>query len=87
MPPIQGTRKVIRDMMQEARLVGEALGVKFSVDVDERIAMAEKVGAHRTSMLQDVEAGQAHGTRCASGRCHRIGTDGWNCYTQPEFGI
>jgi 2-dehydropantoate 2-reductase len=53
-----GTRKVIRDMMQEARLVGEALGVKFSVDVDERISMAEKVGNHRTSMLQDVEAGR-----------------------------
>ncbi len=54
----KGTRKVIRGMMQEARLVGEALGVKFSVDVDERIAMAEKVGSHRTSMLQDVEAGR-----------------------------
>jgi 2-dehydropantoate 2-reductase len=54
----QGTRKVIRAMMQEARLVGEALGVKFSVDVDERISMAEKVGNHRTSMLQDVEAGR-----------------------------
>jgi 2-dehydropantoate 2-reductase len=53
-----GTRKVIRDMMQEARLVGEELGVKFSVDVDERISMAEKVGNHRTSMLQDVEAGR-----------------------------
>jgi 2-dehydropantoate 2-reductase len=53
-----GTRKVIRGMMQEARLVGEALGVKFSVDVDERISMAEKVGNHRTSMLQDVEAGR-----------------------------
>ena len=53
-----GTRRVIRDMMQEARLVGEALGVKFSVDVDERISMAEKVGNHRTSMLQDVEAGR-----------------------------
>ena len=54
----RGTRKVIRDMMQEARLVGEALGVNFSVDVDERIAMAEKVGNHRTSMLQDMEAGR-----------------------------
>ena len=38
--------------------MGEALGVKFSVDVDERIDMAAKVGAHRTSMLQDVEAGR-----------------------------
>lgn len=54
-----GTRRVIRNMMLEARGVGEALGVKFSVDVDERIGMAEKVGNHRTSMLQDVEAGRA----------------------------
>jgi 2-dehydropantoate 2-reductase len=54
-----GTRKVIRDMMEEAQAVAVALGVKFSVDIDERIGMAEKVGNHRTSMLQDVEAGRA----------------------------
>ena len=54
----EGTRKVIHAMMQEARAVGEALGVKFSVDADERIGMAERVGNHRTSMLQDVEAGR-----------------------------
>jgi 2-dehydropantoate 2-reductase len=53
-----GTRRVIRTMMLEAQAVGEALGVKFSVDVDERMNMAEKVGNHRTSMLQDVEAGR-----------------------------
>jgi 2-dehydropantoate 2-reductase len=46
-------------MMQEAQAVGEALGVKFSTDIDERIGMAAKVGNHRTSMLQDVEAGRA----------------------------
>ena len=55
----KGTRKVIRDMMEEAQSVAVALGVKFSVDIDERIGMAEKVGNHRTSMLQDVEAGRA----------------------------
>jgi 2-dehydropantoate 2-reductase len=55
----RGTRKVIRDMMEEAQAVAVALGVKFSVDIDERIGMAEKVGNHRTSMLQDVEAGRA----------------------------
>ncbi len=55
----KGTRKVIRDMMEEAQSVAIALGVKFSVDIDERIGMAEKVGNHRTSMLQDVEAGRA----------------------------
>ena len=69
----QGTRKVIRDMMEEAQAVAVALGVKFSVDISERIAMAEKVGNHRTSMLQDVEAGRPHGTQFTSRRCHRIG--------------
>lgn len=53
-----GTRRVIRAMMEEARRVGEALGVTFAVDIDERMDMAAKVGAHRTSMLQDVEAGR-----------------------------
>jgi 2-dehydropantoate 2-reductase len=53
-----GTRRVIRAMMEEARAVAEALGVSFAVDADERMDMAAKVGAHRTSMLQDVEAGR-----------------------------
>jgi 2-dehydropantoate 2-reductase len=53
-----GTHRVIRTMMEEARAVGEAIGVSFAVGVDERIAMAAKVGAHRTSMLQDVDAGR-----------------------------
>lgn len=53
-----GTRRVIRTMMEEARAVAEALGISFAVDADERMDMAAKVGAHRTSMLQDVEAGR-----------------------------
>jgi 2-dehydropantoate 2-reductase len=53
-----GTRRVIREMMDEARRVAEALGVIFSVDAESRMDMAKKVGAHRTSMLQDVEAGR-----------------------------
>ena len=53
-----GTRRVIRAMMDEARQVGERLGVTFTVGADERMDMAAKVGAHRTSMLQDVEAGR-----------------------------
>jgi 2-dehydropantoate 2-reductase len=63
----QGTRRVIYGMMQEARLVGEALGVKFSVDADERIEMAAKVGNHRSSMLQDVDAGRATELDCLLG--------------------
>lgn len=53
-----GTRRVLRTMMEEAQAVGEALGVTFTVDIDERMDMAAKVGAHRTSMLQDVDAGR-----------------------------
>lgn len=53
-----GTRRVIRTMMEEARAVAETLGITFAVDADERMDMAAKVGAHRTSMLQDVEAGR-----------------------------
>jgi 2-dehydropantoate 2-reductase len=45
-------------MMEEARAVAERLGISFAVDADERMDMAAKVGAHRTSMLQDVEAGR-----------------------------
>jgi 2-dehydropantoate 2-reductase len=53
-----GTRGLIRQMMEEARAIGTALGVNFAVGIEERIDMAAKVGAHRTSMLQDVEAGR-----------------------------
>ncbi len=52
-------RAVITAMMVEAQAIGEALGVSFKVGVDKRIAGAGKVGAHRTSMLQDLEAGRA----------------------------
>ena len=53
-----GTRAVLAAMMEEARAVAEALGVVFSVSVEERLDMAAKVGAHRSSMLQDVDAGR-----------------------------
>ena len=53
-----GTRRVIRSMMEEARLVAEAFGVTFPIGIEERLDMAVQVGAHRTSMLQDVEAGR-----------------------------
>ena len=53
------TRELAARMMTEAQAVGEALGVEFKVSLDKRIAGAEAVGAHKTSMLQDVEAGRA----------------------------
>lgn len=53
-----GTRAVARAMMVEAQTIAEALGVKFPIDVDKRIAGAAAVGAHKTSMLQDLERGR-----------------------------
>lgn len=53
-----GTRHVAREMMLEAQAVGKRLGVRFPVDVDQRIEGAAAVGAHRTSMLQDLERGR-----------------------------
>ncbi len=51
-------RAVLGAMMMESRLVGERLGISFPVSVEERMGMAEKVGPHKTSMLQDLEAGR-----------------------------
>ena len=53
-----GTRAVARAMMVEAQQVAEKLGVKFPIDVDRRIDGGAAVGAHRTSMLQDLDAGR-----------------------------
>jgi 2-dehydropantoate 2-reductase len=53
-----GTRGVARQMMVEAQAIAETLGVRFPIDVDKRIAGAGGVGAHRTSMLQDLERGR-----------------------------
>ncbi|HYF58932.1 MAG TPA: 2-dehydropantoate 2-reductase [Burkholderiaceae bacterium] len=53
------TRALAAAMMTEAQAVGERLGVEFKVSLDKRIAGAEAVGAHKTSMLQDVEQGRA----------------------------
>lgn len=53
-----GTRALARSMMLEAQEIGERLGVTFRVDVERRINGAAGVGAHRTSMLQDLEKGR-----------------------------
>ncbi len=52
------TRILSRSMMLEAQSIGEALGVHFRVDVHRRINGAAEVGAHKTSMLQDLERGR-----------------------------
>ena len=52
------TRELSIAMMKEAEAIANKLGVKFRVGIDKRIAGAEKVGMHKTSMLQDVESGR-----------------------------
>jgi 2-dehydropantoate 2-reductase len=52
------TRELCIAMMREAEQIANALGVTFRVGIDRRIAGAEKVGAHKTSMLQDLEQGK-----------------------------
>lgn len=53
-----GTRDVARRMMVEAQVIAEKLGVVFPIDVERRIDGGAAVGAHRTSMLQDLDAGR-----------------------------
>jgi 2-dehydropantoate 2-reductase len=52
------SRELAQQMMQEAQAVAAALGIEFRVPMDQRLAGAEKIGKHKTSMLQDVEAGR-----------------------------
>lgn len=53
------TRALAAQMMTEAQLVAENLGASFRVTIERRIEGAESVGKHKTSMLQDLEAGKA----------------------------
>ena len=53
-----GTRAVARGMMVEAQEIAEKLGVKFPIDVERRIDGGAAVGAHRTSMWQDLDQGR-----------------------------
>jgi 2-dehydropantoate 2-reductase len=52
------TRELAASMMREAQQIGEKLGITFRHTIEKRIAGAEGVGEHKTSMLQDVEAGR-----------------------------
>ena len=53
------TRELAASMMREAQEVAGKLGITFRVSLDKRIAGAEAVGKHKTSMLQDIESGRA----------------------------
>jgi 2-dehydropantoate 2-reductase len=52
------TRALTKSIMQETQAIAETFGVRFRVDIERRIDGARKVGAHKTSMLQDLERGR-----------------------------
>jgi 2-dehydropantoate 2-reductase len=68
------TRELARRMMAEGQAVAEALGVRFKITLEQRLAGAEAVGAHKTSMLQDVEAGRALELDALVGAVIELGT-------------
>ncbi len=53
-----GVSEIVRNIMGEVEAVAHKLKMELSVTIDQRIAGAEKVGEHKTSMLQDLEAGR-----------------------------
>jgi 2-dehydropantoate 2-reductase len=53
-----GTRALATEMMRETQTIAETFGIKFRVDIERRIEGARKVGAHKTSMLQDLQRGR-----------------------------
>jgi ketopantoate reductase/2-keto-4-pentenoate hydratase/2-oxohepta-3-ene-1,7-dioic acid hydratase in catechol pathway len=61
------TRRLAAEMMAEAQGVAEKLGVRFRHTIEKRIEGAEAVGAHKTSMLQDVELGRSLETEALVG--------------------
>jgi len=61
------TRKLAAAMMTEAQAVAHRLDITFRVPIERRIAGAERVGAHKTSMLQDLEAGRTLETEALLG--------------------
>ena len=67
------TRALAANMMQEAQDIAEALGITFRHTIEKRISGAESVGAHKTSMLQDVEAGRSLETEALIGSILEMG--------------
>ena len=67
-------RPVAQAMMEEADSVARALGIDLAIGVEQRLAGAEKVGAHKTSMLQDVESGRPLEVEALIGAVLEIGT-------------
>jgi ketopantoate reductase len=67
------TRQLAATMMAEAQVIGAKLGVTFRHTIEKRIEGAQSVGKHKTSMLQDVEAGRSLETEALIGAILEMG--------------
>lgn len=68
-----GVNGVVRNIMAETEAVAAKLGIELPISIDQRIAGAEKVGEHKTSMLQDLEAGRPMELEAVIGAVVEIG--------------
>jgi len=68
-----GVNVVVRNIMAEVEAVAAKLGIELPISIDQRIAGAEKVGEHKTSMLQDLEAGRPMELEAVIGAVVEIG--------------
>jgi 2-dehydropantoate 2-reductase len=67
------TRELCTQMMREAEAIANKLGVTFRVGIEKRLAGAERVGQHKTSMLQDLEQGKTLETEALIGAVVELG--------------
>jgi len=67
-------RAACRAMMAEAQVIAEALGTKFAITLEKRLDGASEVGAHKTSMLQDLEKGRPMEIDALLGAVVELGT-------------
>jgi 2-dehydropantoate 2-reductase len=65
--------KVVRELMVETEAVAARLDIELPISIDQRMAGAEKVGAHKTSMLQDIEAGKPTELEALAGAVIELG--------------
>jgi len=66
-------RGVVREIMREVEAVAAKLGIEMPISIDQRIAGAEKIGEHKTSMLQDLEAGRSMELEAVVGAAVELG--------------
>jgi ketopantoate reductase len=67
------TRQLAADMMTEAQMIAEKLGITFRHTIEKRLEGAQNVGAHKTSMLQDLEGGHPLETEALVGSVLEMG--------------